>query len=84
MDAYKRELSDAGNAKRCDEAVQRVRRALAADKRLSDAQLQAEIDHFERVKGTMPYPSPGTACALFGFQRALRGALADRHAARRP
>ena len=31
-----------------------------------------------RVKGDMPYPSPGTACSLFGFQTAAHDALARR------
>jgi hypothetical protein len=30
------------------------------------------------VKGPMPYPSPGTACALFGFQDAAHAALQQR------
>lgn len=75
---YKNELHEAGDASRCDDAVARVQQAMARDGRLSDAQLQAEIDHFERVKGSMPYPTPGTACSIFGFQKALHEALAER------
>jgi hypothetical protein len=81
---YKNELHEAGDASRCDEVVARVQQTIARDARLSDVQLQAEIDHFERVKGTMPYPTPGTACSIFGFQKALHGALAERNRGRGP
>jgi hypothetical protein len=81
---YKNELYEAGEASRCEEAVARIQQAMARDTRFSDAQLQAEIDHFERVKGTMPYPTPGTACSIFGFQKVLHGALAERKRGRSP
>ena len=75
---YKRELHQAGDRNQCEEAVQRVGRAMATDTRLSDSAIQAEIDRYEKVKGPMPYPSPSTACALFGFQKAAHAALAQR------
>jgi len=58
--AYKYELSEAGDRDKCKAAVQRVGRAMAIDSRLSDADIQAEIDGYEKAKGPMPYPSPGT------------------------
>jgi len=76
--AYKRELSEAGDRDKCEEAVNRVGRAMEIDARLSDVEIQAEIDLWERVKGPMPYPTPGTACALFGFQEAAHAALNER------
>jgi hypothetical protein len=76
--AYKRELSEAGDRDKCDDAVKRVGRAMAIDARISDSDIQAEIDLYEKVKGPMPYPSPGTACALFGFQDAAHAALQQR------
>ncbi|HEU4888851.1 MAG TPA: hypothetical protein VFV49_13275 [Thermoanaerobaculia bacterium] len=76
--AYKKELTGAGDRDQCDAAVKRVTRAMTADSRLSDADIQAEIDLYEKVKGPMPYPSPGTACALFGFQEAAHAALDER------
>jgi hypothetical protein len=76
--AYKRDLHQAGDRNECEAAVQRVSRAMATDARLSDAAIQAEIDHFEKVKGPMPYPTPGTACSLFGFQEAAHAALDQR------
>ena len=83
--AYKRELSEAGDQDdreggrdNCYEAVNRVARAMEIDARLSDADIQAEIDLWERVKGSMPYPTHGTACALFGFQQAAHAALDER------
>ena len=85
--AYKRELSEEGDRDelseeggrdKCYEAVRRVARAMEIDARLSDVDIQAEIDLWERVKGPMPYPTPGTACALFGFQEAAHAALEER------
>lgn len=83
--AYKRELSEAGDRDageggwdNCNEAVNRVARAMEIDARLSDVDIQAEIDLWERVKGPMPYPTSGTACALFGFQEAAHAALDER------
>jgi hypothetical protein len=84
--AYKYELSDAGDRETgaswingpCEAAVERVGRAMAIDSRLSDASIQAEIDLYEKVKGPMPYPTTGTACALFGFQDAAHAALQQR------
>lgn len=73
--AHKAFLGAEGDAHRCDPAVAKVTREMAEDARLADEDLQGEIDRFESVKGAMPYPSPGTACALFGFQQALKGAL---------
>ena len=75
---YKYQLSEAGDRDKCEAAVKRVGRAMAIDSRLSDASIQAEIDRYERLKGPMPYPSPGTACALFGFQDAAHAALQQR------
>lgn len=73
------ELHRAGDERRCDPAVQRVRKVLAEDRRLTDADLLAAKDARDyRGKGSMPYPSPGTACAIFGIYQALEGALADR------
>jgi hypothetical protein len=76
--AYKYQLSDAGDGDKCNAAVERVGRAMTVDSRLSDASIQAEIDLYEKHKGPMPYPSPGTACALFGFQEAAHAALQQR------
>ena len=73
--AHKAFLGAEGDARRCDPAVARVTREMAEDARLAEEDLQGEIDRFESVKGAMPYPSPGTACSLFGFQQALKGAL---------
>jgi len=78
MRAYKLELSEAGDRDKCEAAVKRVGRAMAIDSRLSDASIQAEIDLYEKHKGPMPYPSPGTACALWGFQEAAHAALQQR------
>ena len=78
LEAYKSRLSEAGDRGQCAEQTERVRAAMAADRRISDADLQAELDHFQRVKGPMPYPSPGTACSLWGFQQAAEAALRDR------
>lgn len=78
LQEYKKQLSEAGDRGQCDQAKESVRAAMAKDARLSDAAIQAEIDHYEKVKGPMPYPSPGTACAIFGFQDVARGALQDR------
>jgi hypothetical protein len=75
---YEYELSDAGDRHECKAAVERVGRAMAIDSRLSDASIQAEIDGYERARGPMPYPSPGTACMLFGFQEAAHAALQQR------
>lgn len=80
---YKLALDEAGDKGKCDEAVKRVTRKMSQDGRLSDADIQEEIDLWERVKGSMPYPTPGTACSIFGFQRAAHGALEDRRARRR-
>jgi hypothetical protein len=82
LQAHRSSLSQAGDHQQCDGAVDRVRAALAADTRVGDEDMQQEIDRYERIKGPMPYPSPGTACAIFGFQRALAGALAERRAKR--
>ena len=76
--AYKNQLSEAGDRYKCEAAVKRVGRAMTIDSRLSDASIQAEIDLYEKVKGPMPYPSLGTACALFGFQDAAHAALQQR------
>jgi hypothetical protein len=75
---YKRELSEAGDRDKCKEAMERLRRAMTFDARLADADIQAEIDLYEKHKGPMPYPSPGTACSLFGFQEVAHAALAER------
>ncbi len=76
--AYKRELRRAGDRDDCKAAVERVTGTMTSDPRLSDAAIQAEIDRYEKVKGTMPYPTRGTACALFGFQEAAHAALVRR------
>ena len=78
--SYHLRLSEAGDRGECAAETERVRAAMASDPRISDADLRAEIDHFEsvRVKGPMPYPSRGTACSLWGFQKAARAALKDR------
>lgn len=74
-------LHRAGDESRCDPEVQRARKALAEDRRLTDEDLRAAKDARDyRGKGRMPYPSPGTACAIFGIHRALEGALEDRGA----
>lgn len=75
---YKKQLDEAGARGDCDAEVARVRAALKQDPRVTDQDLQQAIDQFEKVKGPMPYPSPATACAVFGFQKAARGAVADR------
>lgn len=73
------DLHRAGDEHRCNPEVQRARKALAEDQRLTDADLLAAKDaHDYRGKGRMPYPSPGTACAIFGIYQALEEALADR------
>jgi hypothetical protein len=76
--AYKPELFEAGDRDQCHEALKRVGRAMTIDARISDVDIQAEIDLYEKVKGPMPYPSPGTACELFGFQEAAHAALEER------
>ncbi len=79
MEAHLAALHAAGEAGRCDAEIERVRRALAADPALSDADLARERAARETAsKGSMPYPAPGTACAVFGIQRALDGAIQDR------
>ena len=40
--------------------------------------LKDELSSLESVKETMPYPSPGAACSVFGYPQALRGAIEDR------
>jgi hypothetical protein len=72
-------LQKAGDENRCDAEVERVRTALAADPGFTDADLEQNLrDYDTKGKGPMPYPSPGTACAIFGRVRALGGAIEDR------
>ena len=77
MDEYVRALHAAGDAGRCDAEVERVRGALVGDAGLTLDELRREAQKRE-IHGSMPYPSPGTACALFGIQRALAGAISER------
>lgn len=79
MDAYVARLHAAGDAGRCDAEVSNVARDLAADKSLSTAELRAESKRRDTTnKGSMPYPSPGTSCAIFGIQTALKRAIDTR------
>jgi len=72
-------LQKAGDENRCDAEVERVRAALAADPGFTDADLERNARVYDtKDKGPMPYPSPGTACAIFGRVRALQGAINDR------
>jgi hypothetical protein len=72
-------LHKAGDANDCKTAQERIRASLAADRRFSDQDLERERDSREyRGKGSMPSPSPGTACAIFGIVGALEGAINDR------
>jgi len=76
--SHKSDLNEAGELYRCEEAVKEIRRKLAKDRRLADADLKDELSSLESVKETMPYPSPGAACSVFGYPQALRGAIEDR------
>lgn len=76
--AHRTALNQAGDDYRCEEAVIKARREMARDGRLSDGELRTELEYSEKAGGKTPYPSPGTACAVLGFQEALRGALEDR------
>lgn len=79
LDAHLARLQSAGDDGRCEAETLEVRRALAADRDLSDAELAAERKARDTSgRGSMPYPSRGTACAIFGIQKALDGALQDR------
>jgi 2-iminobutanoate/2-iminopropanoate deaminase len=72
-------LHKAGDADRCDPEVDRVRAAIRDDRRLSDEEIRAEIETRKATfKGRMPYPTKGTACAIFGIITALEGALKER------
>jgi hypothetical protein len=85
MSEHLEALHRAGDGDRCDAEVLRVRNALRDDRRLSDAQLRAELEARDyRGRGSMPYPTKGTACAVFGIVDALEGALADRGSRTRP
>lgn len=78
LQGYKQALTDGGDRGQCEQAKAQVRAAMAKDERLSSEEIQAEINRYERVTGPMPYPSPGTACSVFGFPDAAKGALKDR------
>jgi hypothetical protein len=79
LDAYQARLHAAGDAARCDAEIERVARDLAADRRFSDADLTRERALRDTTNtGSMPYPSPGTACSLFGIQKALQQAIDQR------
>ena len=72
-------LQKAGDENRCDAEVEHVQAALAADPSFTDADLEKNLREYDtKGKGPMPYPSPGTACAIFGRVRALQGAIEDR------
>jgi hypothetical protein len=77
--AYADALNNAGTLGSCDDEKRRVKSALIEDPRLSDADLERERDARDyRGKGSMPYPSPGTACAIFGIVSALEDAINER------
>jgi hypothetical protein len=77
--AYADALDKAGTAGSCDDEKRHVKSALIDDPRLSDADLERERDARDyRGKGPMPYPSPGTACAIFGIVSALKDAINER------
>jgi hypothetical protein len=78
LQGYKQALTDGGDKGQCEQAVAQVRAAMAKDERLSSEKIRAEINRYERVTGPMPYPSPGTACCVFGFPETAKGALEDR------
>jgi len=79
MNAYTARLHKAGDASACDPEVDRVAKDLAKDTSLSDADLEAEKKRRDTTnKGSMPHPDQGTACAIFGIQRALDRAIAER------
>jgi hypothetical protein len=77
--AYAAALDKAGTAGSCDDEKRQVKSALVDDTRLSDADLEQERGARDyRGKGSMPYPSPGTACAIFGIVSALEDAINER------
>ncbi|MFO0617144.1 MAG: hypothetical protein U0414_31395 [Polyangiaceae bacterium] len=83
MDGYTLRLHRAGSANHCDEEVGEVGRDLASDDQLSDEDLDRESKARDTTnKGNLPHPDSGTACAIFGVQRALSSALAARADAR--
>jgi hypothetical protein len=83
MSRYNDRLHDAGDHGRCDEETNAVSSDLARDTKLSDADLTRELKLRDTTNsGPMPYPSPGTACAIFGIQKALHRAIDERGAAR--
>ena len=72
-------LHEAGDTGRCRAEMGQLRREFARDVRLTDADLAAERRGRDtRGTGPMPYPSAGTACAIFGIQTVLEGAVNDR------
>lgn len=77
--SHKAPLLKAADEKACDAAAAQARIDLANNTRLSDADLQAELDYTESVKAPPPAASPGAVCAVSGYKKALRRALEDRH-----
>jgi hypothetical protein len=81
IDQHLSRLHEAHDSRSCEAAVNEVRSSLAHDQAYSDQDLLDELRARNTAgTGPMPYPSPDTACAIFGIQTALRGALEDRGA----
>lgn len=82
-DAILERLHDAGDHRRCRAEMAVIRDQLADDRSLTVDDLVAmRQGHDTAGSGPMPYPSPGTACALFGIQVLLEGAVNDKLRAR--
>ncbi len=79
-------LTTAGDKDECRVEMAKIRAELAHDASFGDADLVRYRDGRdikpEPGGPPMPYPSPGTACAIFGIVRLIEGAVNDRRHAR--
>lgn len=79
LDGYIATLQTAGEAGKCESQIDLVGESMVADRDLSDDDLVEERRARDtRGRGPMPSPTTGTACAVFGIQKALDRAIRDR------